>query len=66
MLSIFNILLFLSFGYVRQNSDGVLKLSKLRKLTLKSIRESGVTEDETKLIEMLEQKVDSSDLYFLN
>lgn len=41
-------------------------MSKLRKLTLKSIRESGVTGDETKLVEMLEQKVCSSDLYFLN
>lgn len=45
---------------LKSNSDGVLKLSKLRKLTLKSIRESGVTEDETKLIEMLEQKINSS------
>ncbi|KAL4029382.1 UBP1-associated proteins 1C [Cucumis melo var. makuwa] len=45
---------------LKSNPDGVLKLSKLRKLTLKSIRESGVTEDETKLIGMLEQKINSS------
>lgn len=45
---------------LKSNPDGVLKLSKLRKLTIKSIRESGVTEDETKVIEMLEQKINSS------
>ncbi|XP_022154698.1 UBP1-associated proteins 1C [Momordica charantia] len=45
---------------LKSNPDGVLKLSKLRKLALKSVRESGVTEDETKLIEMLEEKINSS------
>ncbi|KAG7021349.1 UBP1-associated proteins 1C [Cucurbita argyrosperma subsp. argyrosperma] len=45
---------------LKSSPDGVLKMSKLRKLTLKSIHESGVTGDETKLVEMLEQKIDSS------
>ncbi|XP_022965441.1 UBP1-associated proteins 1C [Cucurbita maxima] len=45
---------------LKSSPDGVLKISKLRKLTLKSIRESGDTGDETKLVEMLEQKINSS------
>lgn len=41
----------------KQSPDGVLKMKRLRKLVLKTVRESGITEDETKLGDMLEHKV---------
>lgn len=46
---------------MEQNPDGVLKLRKLRKLVLGSLRESGFIEDEGQLADMLEQKVNPSD-----
>lgn len=40
-----------------QNPDGALKFKKLRKLVLKSLRDSGSTDDKIRVSEMLEQKV---------
>lgn len=37
--------------------DGVLKMRKLKKLVLNAIAESGITENEDKLSQTLEQKV---------
>uniref|UniRef100_A0A2N9HF31 Uncharacterized protein n=1 Tax=Fagus sylvatica TaxID=28930 RepID=A0A2N9HF31_FAGSY len=45
---------------LKSNPDGVLKMRKLRKLVLKDLHESGITEDETKLSDMLEHKINSS------
>ncbi|XP_041005493.1 UBP1-associated proteins 1C [Juglans microcarpa x Juglans regia] len=45
---------------LKSNPDGFLKMRKLRKLVLKALRESGITEDESKLIDMLEHKINSS------
>ncbi|KAA8534809.1 hypothetical protein F0562_029749 [Nyssa sinensis] len=45
---------------LKTNPGGVLKLRKLRKLVLKAVQESGFTEDETQLSNILEQKVNSS------
>lgn len=33
--------------HLGQNSDGVLKLKKLKKIVLKSVNESGMVEDDT-------------------
>ncbi|KAF2287186.1 hypothetical protein GH714_038644 [Hevea brasiliensis] len=43
-----------------KNPDGVLKMKKLKKLVLKSLQESGITEGETQISGMLEQKINSS------
>ncbi|KAI5674321.1 hypothetical protein M9H77_14685 [Catharanthus roseus] len=45
---------------LKSNPEGVLKLKKLKKLVLKSLKESGITEDKSLLTEMLEQKITSS------
>ncbi|KAG7988684.1 hypothetical protein I3843_03G200000 [Carya illinoinensis] len=45
---------------LKSNPDGVLKTRKLRKVVLKALRESGITEDESKLIDILEHKINSS------
>ncbi|KAI8553412.1 hypothetical protein RHMOL_Rhmol05G0013800 [Rhododendron molle] len=45
---------------LKSNPDGVLKLRKLRKLVLGSLRVSGFIEDEGQLADMLEQKINSS------
>ncbi|KAJ0029808.1 hypothetical protein Pint_13446 [Pistacia integerrima] len=47
-------------AFVKQHSDGVVKLKKLKKLVLKSLQESGVQGDKTQLSNMLEQKINSS------
>ncbi|KAJ9183782.1 hypothetical protein P3X46_007593 [Hevea brasiliensis] len=44
---------------LRTNPDGFLKMKKLKKLVLKSLQESGMTEGETQISGMLEQKVRS-------
>ncbi|XP_050124078.1 UBP1-associated proteins 1C-like isoform X2 [Malus sylvestris] len=41
-------------------NDGVLKMRKLKKLVLKALEESGITDDETKLSKKLEHKINSS------
>lgn len=45
---------------LKSSPDGVLKMKKLRKHILKSLRESGVEEDESDVKEILEQKINSS------
>ncbi|XP_002514090.2 UBP1-associated proteins 1C isoform X1 [Ricinus communis] len=45
---------------LRTNPDGVLKMKKLKKLVFKSLRESGIIEDETRVNDMLEQKINTS------
>ncbi|XWS17450.1 hypothetical protein CRYUN_Cryun33cG0068900 [Craigia yunnanensis] len=45
---------------LKSSRDGVLKMGKLQKLVLKALQESGVDEDKSQLIEMLEHKVTSS------
>ena len=41
-------------------NDGVLKIRKLKKLVLKSLKKSGITKLETELGNILEQKVSLS------
>ncbi|KAM2218762.1 hypothetical protein TB2_017647 [Malus domestica] len=43
-----------------KSNDGVLKMRKLKKLVLKALKESGITDDETKLNKQLEHKINSS------
>lgn len=45
---------------LKSDPDKVLKLRKLRKLVLGSLRESGFAEDESQLTDMLEEKINSS------
>ncbi|XP_050220544.1 UBP1-associated proteins 1C [Mercurialis annua] len=45
---------------LKTNPDGVLKMKKLKKIAVKSLRESGKTEDETQLNDMIEQKINTS------
>lgn len=45
---------------LKSNPDGVLKMRKLRKLVIKALEESGITDDETQLSEKLEHKINSS------
>ncbi|KAJ9167988.1 hypothetical protein P3X46_019572 [Hevea brasiliensis] len=45
---------------LRTNPDGVLKMKKLKKLVLNSLRESGITDDKAQLSGVLEQKINSS------
>lgn len=46
--------LLLHFG---QNSEGVLKLKKLKRIVLKSLNESGMVEDESQVSDTIEHKV---------
>ncbi|PQQ02665.1 UBP1-associated proteins 1C [Prunus yedoensis var. nudiflora] len=43
-----------------KSNDGVLKMSKLKKFVLKAIEELGITDDEAKLSDMLDHKINSS------
>ncbi|BBH08241.1 zinc ion-binding protein [Prunus dulcis] len=43
-----------------KSNDGVLKMRKLKKLVLKAIEELGRTDDEAKLSDMLDHKINSS------
>ncbi|XP_057967714.1 UBP1-associated proteins 1C [Malania oleifera] len=45
---------------LKSNPDGALKMRRLRKLVLKALRESGITEDENQLNERLQHKITSS------
>ncbi|XP_073132236.1 uncharacterized protein [Henckelia pumila] len=47
-------------SFLKSESDGVVKLKKLRKFVLKSLKESGFAEDKNQIFEMLEQKLSSS------
>lgn len=53
----FNLFIFWKLYACVQNPDGVLKMRKLRKLVMKGLAESGITDDETQLSEKLEHKV---------
>lgn len=53
--------------YAWVQNDGVLKMRKLKKLVLKALEESGITDDETKLSNKLEHKVCGlCDVYLLH
>ena len=43
--------------HLGQNSDGVLKLKKLKKIVLKSVNVSGMVEDESQVSDTIEHKV---------
>ncbi|KAF2297554.1 hypothetical protein GH714_038690 [Hevea brasiliensis] len=43
-------------GTPQMNPDGVLKMKKLKKLVLKSLQESGITEGETQSVECLSKR----------
>ncbi|XAR53458.1 hypothetical protein NMG60_11022021 [Bertholletia excelsa] len=45
---------------LESNPNGALKIKKLRKLVLETVRESGFTEDESQIIDMIEKKINSS------
>ncbi|KAK3004289.1 hypothetical protein RJ639_019672, partial [Escallonia herrerae] len=45
---------------LKSNPDSVLKMRKLRKLVLKSVRESGFSEDESQLADKIERKASQS------
>ncbi|KAK2973713.1 hypothetical protein RJ640_021544 [Escallonia rubra] len=45
---------------LKSNPDNVLKMRKLRKLLLKTLRESGFTEDESQLTDKIERKASQS------
>ncbi|XP_073290461.1 uncharacterized protein [Primulina huaijiensis] len=47
-------------SFLKSESEGVVKLKKLRKFVLKSLKESGFAEDKNQVFEMLEQKISSS------
>lgn len=46
--------------------DGVLKSKKLKKLVLKALQESGIQEDETRLSNVIEHKIDSSSRFIID
>ncbi|MCE5166907.1 hypothetical protein HAX54_029308, partial [Datura stramonium] len=48
------------------NSDGVLKLKKLKKIVLKSVNESGMVEDESQVSATIEHKINSSSKYVVD
>ncbi|XP_059634793.1 UBP1-associated proteins 1C [Cornus florida] len=51
---------------LKANPKGVLKMKKLKKLVLKALRDSDITEDESQLINVLEHKVNSSSRFSVN
>ncbi|KAF5748454.1 UBP1-associated proteins 1C [Tripterygium wilfordii] len=51
---------------LKSDSNGVLKMRKLRKHVLRSLRESGITDDEAQLMEKLEQKMSSSSKFIVD
>ncbi|KAF8401037.1 hypothetical protein HHK36_014340 [Tetracentron sinense] len=50
---------------LKLHPDGVLKMRKLQKLVVKALQDSGVTEDEAQLIEMLVRKISSSSRFIV-
>ncbi|KAL0315804.1 UNVERIFIED_CONTAM: UBP1-associated proteins 1C [Sesamum radiatum] len=48
------------------NPDGGMKLKKLRKFVLNSLKESGHTEDKNQVSEILEQKINSSSKFIVD
>ncbi|KAK4432855.1 UBP1-associated proteins 1C [Sesamum alatum] len=51
---------------LKSNPDGVMKLKKLRKFVLNSLKESGHTEDKSQVSEILEQKINSSSKFIVD
>ncbi|KAI3447177.1 hypothetical protein Pfo_003842 [Paulownia fortunei] len=50
---------------LKSNPDGAMKFKKLRKFVVKSLKESGNTEDKNQVSEMLEQKINSSSRFIV-
>ncbi|KAL0333736.1 UNVERIFIED_CONTAM: hypothetical protein Sangu_1529800 [Sesamum angustifolium] len=51
---------------LKSNPDGAMKLKKLRKFVLNSLKESGHTEDKNQVSEILEQKINSSSKFIVD
>ncbi|KAK4713712.1 hypothetical protein R3W88_019619 [Solanum pinnatisectum] len=51
---------------LKSNSDGVLKLNKLKKIVLKSVNESGMVEDESQVSDTIEHKINSSSKFVVD
>lgn len=51
---------------LKSRPEGFLKVKKLRKLVLEAVRQSGCTEDESQIADMLEQKIKSSSRFTLD
>ncbi|KAH6761663.1 zinc ion binding protein [Perilla frutescens var. hirtella] len=51
---------------LKSNPDGSLKLKKLTKIVVKSLKDSGYAEDKTQVTEMIEQKIDSSSRFVVD
>ncbi|KAK6151984.1 hypothetical protein DH2020_014619 [Rehmannia glutinosa] len=48
------------------NQDGAMKIKKLGKFVVKSLKESGYTEDKNQVSEMVEQKINSSSRFIVD
>lgn len=51
---------------LKSNSDGVLKLKKLKKIVLKSVNESGMVEDKNQVSATIEHKINSSSKFVVD
>ncbi|PHU11557.1 hypothetical protein BC332_18487 [Capsicum chinense] len=51
---------------LKSNSDGVLKLKKLKKIVMKSVNESGMVEDESQVSDVIEHKINSSSKFVVD
>ncbi|KAL8243065.1 hypothetical protein R6Q59_009323 [Mikania micrantha] len=51
---------------LKSNTDGILKMRKLRTQVLKTIQQSGSTIDENQLVDTLEHKINSSSKFAVN
>ncbi|RZS08493.1 hypothetical protein BHM03_00039471 [Ensete ventricosum] len=51
---------------LKTNPDLTMKIKKLQKIVIKMVKESGVTEDEAQLREMLMDKINSSSRFMVN
>lgn len=51
---------------LKSNPDGTLKLKELKKFIVKSLKDSGYTEDKNQVSEMIEKKIDSSSRFVVD
>ncbi|PIM98552.1 Cell growth-regulating nucleolar protein [Handroanthus impetiginosus] len=51
---------------LKSDPDGALKFKKLRKVVIKSLKESGFSEDKNQVSKMLEQKINSSSRFIVD
>ncbi|XP_057768211.1 UBP1-associated proteins 1C [Salvia miltiorrhiza] len=51
---------------LKSNPDGAMKLKKLKKLVVKSLKDSGCTEDKNQVTDMIEQKIESSSRFVVD